>query len=140
MSNYDIKVTEYGIERGNKIYPSHYNWDYCVENKIPYIIIRPKIKYSNIDYDLFTVDTGLSFPENNKLIYYWWNIYEDYIKEVSFPKERIPLRIIGEVTNNFNVFKVDQERMVQRLMKEIESFVNKFALFDFERKTYYDRK
>lgn len=139
MGQFNITVTEYGIKRKNReIYPRYYDWDYCVKNKIPYIIVEPKIKYSIIDYDLFTVDNGLAFPEKNKLIDYWWNIYEEYMNEVSFPKNKIPLRIIGEVTDACIVYKIDQDRIVKRLMKEIECFVNEYAVLDDERKKHYE--
>ena len=139
MGHYNIRVTEYGIKKKNgKIFPEHYDWDYCLKKKIPYIIVTPKIKYSLIDYDLFTVDNGLAFPENKKIIDYWWDIYEKYVEEVSFPKEKIPLRTIGEVTDYFTVFKKDQEVMVEKLMKEIEYFVNEYAILDIERKEYYE--
>jgi hypothetical protein len=139
MGDFNIKVTEYGIKKKNKkIYPEHYNWKYCVEKKIPYIIITPKIKYSNIDFDLFTVDNGLSFPDNHKFVDYWWNIYEEYIKEVSLPKKRIPLRIIGEVTDSFVIYKADQDRIIKRLMDEIESFTNRYAFLDKKRKEHFE--
>ena len=138
MGDFNIRVTEYGIKKGGNVIPSYYTWDYCIEKKIPYIIISPKIKYSKIDYDLLTVDTGLSFPEEYSLVSHCWNIYEEYINKNSFPKNKIPLRIIASVTDNIVVFKKDQERMVNLLMKEIEVFVNSYSIMDPERKSYYD--
>jgi hypothetical protein len=138
MKAFNIKVTEYGIAKGDKVVPPYYTWDYCTEKRIPHIIIRPKIKYSNIDYDLFTVDNGLLFKEGYSIIDHWWKIYEEYVDTASFPKERIPLRIIGTVTDNFTVFKKDQEIMVKRLLTEIEKFVNEYGIIDLKRKKYYD--
>ena len=139
MKRYKIKITEYGIENKNgDIYPEYYSWEYCLEKKIPYIIITPKIKYSKISYDLLPVDNGLMFPEDNKLIDHWWKMYEEYVDDVSFPKSRIPNRIIGEVTDFFVVYKVDQSYIIEKLMKELESFTNKYAFLDFKRKKYFE--
>lgn len=63
MKTFDIKIKEYGIKIAKTIRPLHYKWDYCVENKIPYIIVCPKIKYSEIEYDLMTIDDGISFEK-----------------------------------------------------------------------------
>jgi len=139
MKIFNIKVTEYGIKKGEKVYPSHYTWDYCTQKRIPYIMIREKIKYSNIDYDLFTVDNGLLFKEGFSIIEHWWKIYEIYVNSSSLPKEKIPRRIIGSVTDNFTIFKKDQESMVNILMKEIEKFVNDYGIIDAKRKMYYDQ-
>jgi hypothetical protein len=138
MKAFDIKVIEYGIKKGEKVIPSHYTWDYCTQKSIPYIIIRPKIRYSNIDYDLLTVDNGLAFKKGFSLIDHWWKIYEDYVNTSSFPRNRIPLRIIGVVTDNFTVFKKDQEYIVNILLKEIERFVNEYGVIDVKRKKYFE--
>ena len=87
---------------------------------------------------MFTVDNGLLFKEGYSIIDHWWKIYEEYVDTASFPKERIPLRIIGTVTDNFTVFKKDQEIMVKRLLTEIEKFVNEYGIIDLKRKKYYD--
>jgi hypothetical protein len=135
----NFTVNEYGIKKKNGlVYPEHYSWEYCMEKKIPYILIHPKIKYTRIEYDLFPVDNGLGFPKQNKLIDYWWGIYEKYMEDVSFPESKIPMRIIGEVTDFFIVYKTDQFRIVESLMKEIEYFTNKYAVLDFKRKKYYE--
>jgi len=136
---YKIKVTEYGIEnKYRKIHPEYYSWDYCIEMKIPYIIITPRIKFSTISYDLFTVDNGLMFPDDNKLIDYWWKIYEEYVVDFSFPKSKIPNRIIGEVTDFFTVYKADQFYIIDKLLKEIEYFTNKYAILDYKRKKHFE--
>ncbi len=88
MKTFSIKVSEYGIKKGKKVYPTHYTWGYCSQKKIPYIIIRPKIKYSNIEYDLLTVDNGLAFKEGHDIIQHFWKIYEDYVNASSFPRWR----------------------------------------------------
>ena len=139
MKTFNLKVTEYGIKKGEKVFPSHYTWDYCTQKKIPYIIIHPKIKYSNIEYDLLTVDNGLAFIKGYSLIEYWWKIYEDYVDTSLFPKDKIPLRIIGSVYDNFTVFKKDQEKMANILLKELENFVNEYGVINIERKKYYDK-
>ncbi|MFZ4582666.1 MAG: hypothetical protein ACOYM7_08440 [Paludibacter sp.] len=138
MKAFNIKVTEYGLKKGETVYPSHYTWDYCIQKRIPYIIIRPKIRYSNIDYDLLTINKGLAFKNGISLIDHWWKLYEEYVNRTSFPRNRIPLRIIGVITDNFTVFKKDQETMVNILMKEIEKFVNDNGIIDVKRKRYYD--
>ena len=138
MNEFNVRVTEYGIKKGDVVFPSYYTWDYCTQKKIPYIIIRPKIKYSNIDYDLFTVDNGLVFIEGKSIIEHWWKIYEGYIDTSSFPENKIPKRILGVVTDNFTVFKKDQEAMVNKLLKEVERFINEYGEIDLDRKKYYD--
>lgn len=139
MKTFNIKATEYAIKKGEKNFPSHYSWEYCIQKKIPYVIIRPKIKYSNIDYDLFTVDCGLAFKKGYSIIEHWQKVYEDYVDTSSFPKNKIPLRINGNVTNNFTVFKKDQEKMVNILLQEIEKFVNEYGEIDVERKKYFNQ-
>jgi hypothetical protein len=138
MKKFNIKVTEFGIKKGESIHPSHYTLDYCTQKKIPYIIVRPKTKYSNIDYDLITVDNGLAFKKGYSIIDHWWEIYEDYVSSSSFPRNKIPLRIIGVVTDNFTVFKKDQEIIVNMLLKEIEKFVNEYGVIDPKRKKYFE--
>ena len=139
MNTFNIKVSEYGIKIGENIFPSYYTWNYCNKKKIPYIIIRQKIKYSNIDYDLFTVDNGLAFKRGKSIIKYLWKIYQQYVVSASFPIDKMPLRIIGSVTDNFTVFKKDQEKMVNILMSEIEKYVNENGIINIKRKKYFDQ-
>lgn len=138
MKNLNIKVSEYGIKNGKSISPPYYSWDYCVQKKIPYIIIKPKRKYSIIDYDLLTIDKGISFQQGYSIINYWWEQYERYISESLLPTNQVPLRILGVVTDHFIVFKKDQERMARLLMKELEYYINKFGIIDPERKRYFE--
>ena len=138
MKTFNIKVTEYGIKKGDKVFPSHYTWQYCIHQRIPYIIIRPQIKYSNIDYDLLTIDNGIAFKKGYNFIEHWWKVYDDYVFTSSFPKSRIPRRLIGNITDNFTVFRKDQEAMVNKLLKEIEEFVNKYGEIDIKIKKRYD--
>ena len=83
MSTFNIKVTEYGIERGRKIQPEHYDWDYCVENKIPYIIVHPKIKYSVVEYNLMPIDNGVTFENERILADFWLEFYDNYVIEAN---------------------------------------------------------
>jgi hypothetical protein len=137
MKLFKIKVTEYGVKsKSKKITPPDYTWDYCIKKKIPYIIVKPRIKYSNIDYDMLTIDDGLDFTDGNSFVEHWCKVYEDYLVNSSFPQNMIPVRIIGEVTDNFTVFKKDEDIMVRLLMKEIEEYVNKYGIINSERKEY----
>ena len=49
------------------------------------------------------------------------------------------LRIMGVVTDNFTIFKKDQETMVNILMEEIEKFVNNYGIIDNKRKEYFEQ-
>lgn len=138
MKPFEIKVTEYGVRSKNKlISPVHYTWDYCIKRKIPYIIVKPKLRFTNIEYDMLTIDDGLDFTEGNSFVDHWCEVYEKYLVESTFPKNMISKRIIGVVCDNFTVFKKDQEKMIGLLMKEIEEYVNKYGMINPDRKEYF---
>jgi hypothetical protein len=138
MRSFNIKVTEYGIKSRNKdISPAHFTWDYCIKKKIPYIIVKPKIRFTSIEYDMLTINDGIDFKEGNTFVDHWCEMYEDYLIESKFPKKMIPKRIIGVVCDNFTVFKKDQGKIIQSLMKELEEYVNEYGIINPVRKRYF---
>jgi hypothetical protein len=137
MGDFNIKVTEYGImKKNNEIYPEHYNWDYCVKKKIPYIIVNPQIKYSDIEYDLLPVDDGISFKKEDMLSDFFKNFYDKYITESNLPKNGIKL-IGGNRTMLFEIFKKDQNNIIAIVMLKLEEYINKYGIIDPEIKEYY---
>lgn len=138
MSTFNIKVTEYGIKRNNKVQPEHYTWDYCVKKRIPYITVKPKIKYSAIDYDLITIDDGISFENESILADFWSKYYDNYIINARLPKDKIK-GTIGARVGWFNVRREDEVEIVSLIMSKIEEYVNLYGIINPETKAYYEQ-
>lgn len=138
MSTFNIKVTEYGIKRNNKVQPEHYTWDYCVENKIPYIIVHPKIKYSLVEYEIMTIDNGLTFENERILADFWVEYYDNYVTEAKLPNDKI--KYIGGARNaQFNIRRDDEDKIISLIMSKIEEYVNLYGIIKPETKAYYDK-
>ncbi len=136
MSTFNIKVTEYGFKRGRIVKPEHYNWDYCVNNQIPYIYIEPGTKYSIIDYDLMPIDDGISFEPETLLSDYMEDYYKDYIRKSNLPENKVYSPINSRLAS-FRIFKGDQIEAIQFVMSKIEEFVNNHGIVRPEFKEYF---
>ena len=73
------------IKKGDAV-KANYWFDYCEKNKIPYVVIKNKIKYSNIEYDFITNIENSAFLNNNsdKIIKEATNIFNKYAGKKSY--------------------------------------------------------
>jgi len=128
---------EYAIQKRKTIVPVYYTWDYCIKNKIPYVVVSPKNKYSSVSYDLLSIHKGLTFDNENSFIDHMLNIYNDYINLSSFPIDKKKF-IGGRLNGFFIVFKEDQEKIAILLLDEIEKHINKYGKIDQKHLEYFN--
>ncbi|HPI31416.1 MAG TPA: hypothetical protein PLS26_12925 [Bacteroidales bacterium] len=131
-----MKKREFAVCRRNNITPASYTWDYCVQNKLPYIIVYPKIKFCDISYDLLSQNKGLAFEKEHEFLDRWLKIYNDYVKRNNFPRLRIK-HIGGRLHVIFTIFKKDREEILDLLFDEIEKHIKKYGYTDEKLSEHY---
>lgn len=141
----DIKVDTTRIwgtvkmKNGEKlITPAYYNWDYCNKNRMPYIKVYPKTKYVVIDFDLFSIDKGLTFSEDHDFIDICDAFYEDYLLKSGLPKDKVKFSGGGGLSRIFNIYKKDLEVVMEQLFKMIERHINDYGIIDLKMKAKYE--
>ena len=138
MKNIKIaKVTEYGIVKKHKMIPDYYDFNYCISKGIPFIKATPKIKYSIIEFDLFSINSGLIFNNGDTFQDYWNEFYDNYILNENFSKDKILFQS-SHRTARFRIFKKDQDKILELVKEKIEEFANKFGVIDPDEKRRFD--
>lgn len=167
MGYYNIKVTEYGeyvnvyqeikkkyknmdfweyenndyyeIKNETILYPEHYTWEYCLEKKIPWIVIMSfDNSYLEIHYNLNPIDPNLSFIENQicadniQLMY-----ITKYVQKYKLPKSKIS-RSTSDLGGHILIKKNDKNKVISLLLNVIERCVNEYGIFDPASKKGFD--
>jgi hypothetical protein len=123
------KLILYAIQKGKGYTPKDYNWNYCIEHNIPYIIIHPKIKFASIEYDLLPVDFGLTFPADHNFHNRWLIYYDKYRINTHLPDTQYSF-IGGPISGIFTIWKKDSANVVSELISLIDTQVKEFGLID----------
>lgn len=93
-------------------------WNHCISNKIPFITITNKRKYSNISYDLLPCKGIFNgFSELTTAIQSLYHIYalNKNVKEYLFAG--------GSSAAGFNVYKEDAEELANLLFDFITQYI-----------------
>jgi len=125
------------IKKGDKYLPEEYTWDYCIANKIPQILVDPKVKYATVSCDLMSIDFGLVFPDGKSFINEWEIYYNVYCDRHGIPDNKYSL-IGGSINLGFTILKKDLITVVQSLIEQIDLHVKKYGIIDPVRKEYYE--
>jgi hypothetical protein len=129
------KCIRYAVENNKGFLPEEYNWNYCIENQIPYILVHPKIKYASIEYDLLSVNAGLRFPDEHRFHEKWLAFYDQYASDSNLPDTQYSF-IGGTLSGIFIIWKKDIPEVIKELISLLDKFVIDFGMIDPVLKEY----
>lgn len=119
----------YGVSEGDKAIPAEWGRDYCVVKKTPWVFVTPENKYAHISIDLNTVDDGLTFPDDRKVLDLLQEYYKDYRVKASFPEDK--WSFTGSATS-FGIFiwTKDYKEFVPKFFEYIMETIDKHGVID----------
>jgi len=121
----------------NNYLPKEYNYNYCIENDIPFILVSFKSELAYVSFDMISIDYGLTFPDNHQFSEIWSNYVENYHLENRIPPDK-PYYVGGERNGGFYIWKKDYEEIVRELIKQIAGHVKKYGTIDLLRREYHE--
>lgn len=125
----------YGVLKGDNAIPAEWNWDYCVANKIPYILVSPKIKFTHVSVTLDTMDDGLIFPDDRLILEYWKAFYDKYRIDSEMPDDK--WKLFGSSTDiGIEIWKKDYPQFVIKLYNYINDIVREHGEIDLLLREY----
>ena len=111
-------------------------WEYCVQHKLPYIIVCPAIKYSKVSYDLMTINKGLRFKDGHSFSDLFEKLYDEYVSKSSLPKHKVYF-LGGERFGDLVIFKKDQDEIISLFFEHIEAHIGKYGIYDASDDKYF---
>lgn len=112
-------------------FPKEWNWEYCLTNKIPYILVslKDEPEFSHVKVDLDTINDGLIFEDSTIISDNWQRFYMEYCKERQIPDDK--RSFIGSNSSfGITIRSVDTFDFVPAFHNYIMKIVKKYGKID----------